>query len=265
MPSSSWLIGSYPSFQAANITVNAAPTGNEVKTIAAGDYYLYHTTAGLSLMKQLELALEDHTDITTVTVELLKNRKAKITSDTSFTLTWGSSTILRNMLGFAGDLTPAAVSFTATNVSPYHWSPGRTEIALNSPLGVEGARRKDTAVGESGTGVFVATGHNDVRVAEWRWRFCANARVWTSSEAGGEHEVFWHNVLSQYRRFFHWRAVDEDDASGSSASLSTALGPYKMAPHRGLLEYPYAREGEYGMTDARHPVDLSAVKQTEYS
>jgi len=265
MAQSSWLIGSYPNFPAQSFTVNAAPTGNETKSIASTDLYLYHTTAALSLMKQLELQIEDHTDITSATVEFLQNRKIKISADASFTIVWGSATTLRDMLGFTGDCSPTATSHIADVVSGYLWSPGKAEIAVNTPLGATGARATDTAIAQSGTDVFCSTKHNDSRIVSWRWRNCANARVWTSSEAGGEHEVFWYNVLSQYRRFFHWRLVTEDDASESAATLSTVIGPYKMEPSGNRLVYPYARESNYGFVDARHPIELDAVMVSEYA
>jgi len=264
---SSLLVGEYEDFPAQSFTVNASPTGDETKSVATGSYYAVDSNPTLGLNELLELQLEDHTDITTATVELLENRKIKITCDVSFTITWtASGTTLRDVLGFAGDLTPTATSFTADNISKYIWSPGKPESSDMAPIGVAGTPQWDAHFTMAPTGATSVVRHNSITVQEYWWRYVPNARVWTSAEAGGEHKPFWDNVLSLARRFKLYRNITDDTTSSASMTLGSPLGPFKMRHGgRGGLTYPYPREPGFELVDGRHPITLPCVKVAEIS
>jgi hypothetical protein len=260
---SAWLIAAYHDFPSTSFTVNAAPTGNEVKTVAAGDYYLYDATAGNALNEQVELQLEDHTDITTATVELLESGKIKITCDTTFAITWGSGTLVRNLLGYTGDLS-GATNYTATYVSPLFWSPAGTESPQLSVLGGTGAEESDIAYGLSPTTYGIATEHNTRQINTFLWRNVASARFYSASEANGEFYTWW-TYAKKLANFKLYRSIAEDTAGTGAASLGTPLGPYKLDPRklpRGN-PFPFGRSSGFTLVDQFHPVSLDVVTTVE--
>jgi len=127
MPISAWLIGSYRGLPEQTLTIEGAP-----QVIDAGSYYLYDATAGLSLLTQLGAALLD--EVVGGSAVLLRNRKVRLSGSNPFDLTWPVDGVLRGLLGFTGNLAGQA-TYTAPNISPLLWSPGRTETPTMAPLG----------------------------------------------------------------------------------------------------------------------------------
>lgn len=267
MPTSDWLIGSFNSLPQQSLTVTTTGPVAEARVIAAGDYYLYDDGSALDLMLALQNALEGHSVLSGVSVLLLQNRRVRITGVQAFAVTWPSDGLLRDLLGFTGNLV-SATSHTATNVSPLFWSAGKT-ATTEARFGTDGIPVHDTAWGQSGPGTIYGTSHNEYRRNTLIWRFIQNARVWTTAELGGEYFAFWRDVLRLGRRFKVWRGIVESDASSGSVDVSgettgvlPSTGAYRFLPPERPVSLQYARE--FGYRESVHPITIPCVTATEY-
>lgn len=270
MATTAWVVGATEGFLAATFTVNAAPTGNESKTVAAGDYYLvdYAATA-ISLAHAFATAVLAHTDITSVTTEILESRLLKFSYSHSTTITWGSATTLRNLLGFAGNLS-AATSHTATLVSPLLWSPAKTESPDMDVLSGGGMQRYDAHAGIAASGIAVVTSHNQWQQELYRWRNVANADFRTTSALGGEFFVFWRDVLRKGYHFRLYRNIAESRSGSAVVNLGAAEreGPYVVdlrSDPKYVTAFPFDRSRGFEHSDIWHPVELPCVTTAEIS
>jgi hypothetical protein len=218
--SSAWLIAT-KTLGAQDVTVNASP-----QVIAADERYLYNATNSLSWLNALQAAMLA-AGVTTPSVFLTRARKVRITAGSSYTITW-TDTELRDLLGFTGNLSSAS-SHTADNVSPALWSPGY-EALPTSPYGTDGYDIPDTLVLSSPSGLTTTmVTHFTATHQELAWDVIPQARVWTSSEAGGEYKRLWSDYLIAGERVTHYQSVNEDEtATTTAATLGTGLGPYKL-------------------------------------
>lgn len=264
-------IGSYPTLPAQTMSVTANAVTADV-VLASRSYYLYDTTAygaDWSLIDRLESAIATHAELVgqNVTVVLQRDLRVRIDADINFTLTWPVDGVLRDLLGFTGNLSPAADSHTAPDISPLIWSAGRT-ASYRARLDTSGTPVHDTAVGQAATGVVTATRHNTLRSNAAIWRYVANSRIWTTDEENGEFFVFWQEVLSRARRFKIWRNTTEDSASTTAITLGTALPlsatatAYVHIPPQ-PVEFPYGRE--FGFHEYLHPVTIECMTSPEYT
>lgn len=250
-----WLIGSVRDLEAQVVVIN----GNN-HTITAASRYLYHPTNALSLLAQVQAAMTAE-GIAGASALLLENRKARLSANANFTLSWPADGVLRNYLGFTGNLA-AASSYTATNISPLLWSPARRESPMKAPLGVLGHEEHQVYVSVSphdGTRKTVV--HGSRTFNEFRFEKVATSRVQTSAAAGGEFVKFWDTVMVQGSLWYLWRAVDEDTAGTDPAALATSLGPYVASE----TDWPFGRAGGFEWTDAWHPITIPCEVQEEYS
>lgn len=268
MPTSDWLIGSFNDLPQQSLTVTTTGPVAEARIIAAGDYYLYDDSSSHDLLEALRSALEGHSVLSGVSVLLMQNRRVRLTGVQAFAVTWPSDGLLRDLLGFTGNLT-SNTSHSATNVSPLFWSAGRT-ATTEARFGTDGIPVHDTAWGQSGPGTLYATSHNEYRRNSLIWRYVLNARVWTTSEAGGEYFAFWRDVLRLGRRFKVWRGIVESDAStttvdvsGEAVGLLPSTGAYRFAPPERPVSMQYARE--FGYVESMHPITIPCVTAIEYT
>lgn len=264
MVTSNLLIGSYESVPQCTLSITANAVVDATQSIAAGSYYLYDSSNSLSLLYQLRAALEAHTQITTATVWIGPDRKVHITtSPNNAAISFTGDTTARDLLGFTGNLLSAS-QHNASLISPLLWSPRMTEIS-EAPLGLAGRRVYDTVVGSSGTANVVATQHNSWVQNDFRWRNVPVARVWTTSELGGEWVKFYDQVLRKFRRFKLYRTFSDIAGDTTPGSLTDVLGPYKMRHEGGLVQWEYKREsvGGSGPVDMLSPIELPVVVVSE--
>lgn len=262
MTISAWLIGSI-TIPTENIRVIETAT-DEIIAIPAGTYYLRHSTAGLSLIDALATAITSHSTITVSTVTVRRNRRVVVTADRAFTLQWETDSMIRGLLGFAGDLTPAATSFTAPNISPLLWSPGYPATPHEIDA-VEGYTKPHQSVRKSADGTQVQCDHYGEEIwNELAWTHILPERMritGTTAAQGGTFHQF-HLQCAMLRRRFLWHpAIDEDDSSTSTVSYDTALGPYVLRP-----EFPsawYARNVSFA--EVSSPLDLPIHQVAEYA
>ena len=129
---SAWFIGSV-TIAAQTFTVNGVAV-----VVPAGTYYLSDPTAGLSLLAATAAAMVPQA--AGATAVLLGSGKCRLTATGNFTVTWGTATTLRDLLGFTGNLA-AAATYTASLYSDLWWSPGKPALFALSPLGITGQTR----------------------------------------------------------------------------------------------------------------------------
>jgi hypothetical protein len=181
-------------------------------------------------------------------------------------LTWPADNILRGLLGFAANLTPSALEHTATLISPLLWAPGKNKNPTEARRDTDGILVRDIAVGQSGPGTVRATSFNRYRRNTLIYRYIANSKVWTTSEAGGEFFTFFDQVLVERRRFKVWREWPENLAGTDSAHPSdtgTELPSSGAYIYTGPNEMPWGRE--FGQSESRHPISIPVVTAAEYT
>lgn len=252
-----WLVGSYyvPAFAA---TIDGTPV--QITTVDQG-FYLYHPTDDLSLIYQLEHALLG-AGVTGAAVRVLESRHVRITAVGAFDLNWGS-TLSRDLYGFVGNLS-GANSYTATNISPLLWSPGKPETPTESPLGVAGRRVYDTKLSVAPDGTTVADSHYTQRVQTFNWSHVPMDRFQTSSEVGGEYVVFYDYVLHRGHKFDLWRGIAEDVEGAFPVVWTSYLGPYSLRQTRGLLGADFQRSPGFERVDRRAQVSLDCTVVPEW-
>lgn len=261
-------IGSYPSLpeQTISTTANAVtedfvlPTRSYYLTEASPSAFdlLYRLSTNSVGLAELPLGLS---------FTLQRDLRVRVTSldAVAFTLTWPTDGVLRDLLGFTGNLSPAATIHTAPNISPLIWSAGRT-ASYRARLGTDGVPVHDTMVGQSAPGTVRATSYNSYRTNTVTWRYVSNARVWTTDEEGGEFYAFWDQCLRRLVHFKIYRGTVEDSASTTAITLGTVLpssGAYVMAPSERVGEMPWGRE--FGLVESSHPIELPVVTTAEYT
>lgn len=263
MASGALLLGSYENFPEQ--TVSVTQTSPENCTVSAGNYYLDDPTNSVSVCAQLAAALTGHSEITVATCWIGEDRLVHLAATQSFTLSWGSATILRDMLGFTGNLSPAATQFDADVISDYLWHPNKPE-APDSLLATHGNTIWDTRFGMAGGGRIVTTTNVSRTENKFGWRFVTDDRFRTTDELGGEYHTFWNTVLSQGLRFTLYRNRTSDDTSDTDIALSSLnrFGPYKLkGPSSGSVGFQHRRAERW--IDATYHVDIPVMQVDEYS
>lgn len=216
-----WLIGSYASLPAQAFVINASP-----QSVAAGSYYLHSATGALSLLEQVKAAMTAAGLVNPVAV-LCQNRKVRLSADVAFGMTWGTGTLLRDLLGFDGLGLAVAADHVATLVSPLLWSPARQESSLLTPLGVRGHIEylsRQSVSPYSGRTETIAHGQREFQT--FRFPHVLTERVTTAAGEGGTFARWFSDVAVRGARFHLWRNVTENTASTTAATLSTSLGAY---------------------------------------
>jgi hypothetical protein len=127
---SAWFIGSIVLREQA-FTVNGV-----LVVVAAGTYYLSDPTAGLSLLAAVQAAMLPQA--AGATAVLLGSGKVRLAGAGAFSITWGAATLLRDLLGYTGNLA-ASTSYTAPGKSALFFSPGKPATLRPDPLGVDRA------------------------------------------------------------------------------------------------------------------------------
>ena len=233
----------------------------ETLTFSYDGTYLYHPTAGLSMLATLESALTTG-GVTDADVLLAEDGKVRITSTGPCGITWGTATALRDALGFTGDLDPAT-SHTATNYSPLLWVPRRNESPGRAPLGVSGEATHNISqvVAPDGTQVTREFG-SPVRRNDYTWHYIDKDEYWTSAEANGELFVFLKDVGIPGAKFYLYRQVEADEATTTEVTLGTGLGPYELT--NGLRSLRMVRAAGFERTDCRFDWTAEVIKTPEY-
>lgn len=257
MAISSYLIGSTASFADAGVTIDGS---GETVSASLGGLYLYHETGTLSLLQQFEDAMTSAL-VASPSVDLLDSGKVKLSAGATFTVTW-TDTDLRDFLGFTGNLSGAS-SYTADNLSPYIWVPGRTHTPTLAPQGITGAKQYDQQRTEApdGTSVTFLAGATQRR-NRVEWAYVARERYW-DTEAGGEFVKFFDTVLIKGYNFFHYEYQDYSSSGTTVQNPTGGLGPYQASGDMRRVEL--RRSAQLETTDTSFDVEISMLVVPEYA
>lgn len=258
---SSWLVGSVESLALQSYT-----TSGGAASVAAGSYYLRHSSSSLSLLDVVAASLVA-SGVTGATVVMLQNRLIRIAASGTFSITWGTATTLRDLLGFTGNLSSAA-SYTAANVSDLLWSPSWPPTTDTIP-NVDGYLIEDVRIATSrgstsGAGVTHNVSFFGAQLMQSaRWDVVPIARVRTAAGAGGTFDVFRETVLVPGLRFFHYERQTEDAASSSAVTWndSYAHGPYVVPNPPNPRWYNRA----IANADQASNLEIEMIKVSEYA
>jgi hypothetical protein len=238
---------------AATVTVNG-----EDYEIAAGTYYLRDATPALSLIAQLELAIQN--EVAGASVFIGKDRLLKIGGDGNV-LTLAIPSALQGPLGLVGSPTPSA-AISATSYSTLLWSAGWPERTNGHPVGTDGREQYDRVVTSSASGQTVRTvWHTKQTIASFSWSAVPAARAWTTAELPGEFKVFFDTVLADGFRWKLYSQVSEDAVVPTTVTWPTALGPYKAH----VLPSDWYRRFDERSDSIGANIDLEAIKTGEIS
>lgn len=253
-----WIIGSRKGL-AATLTVDASPQSVD------GDLYLYHPTAGLSLLAQVAAAMTA-AGVAGASAVLTRDRRVKLSAGGTFAITWGAGgATLRDLLGFTGNLA-ASSSYTAPNVSPLLWSPAKPLRPELSPRGTAGLRTPQAFWTQSPSdGSPFVVQHGSRVDQRYSCGMVAIDRVFTSAEAGGEWVRFFDDVAAKGASFYVYQDTTEDPGSAVTASLTGGLGPYVYTPQGRAPTWAYARSRGFDWCDKRADVSWSCRTVPEYS
>lgn len=216
---STWLVGSVEALPLQAFTIDAVPS-----EITAGSYYLVADDTAVSLLAQLAAELTA-AGLAGVSVVVLENRRVRISAGSTFSVTWGSATRLRDLLGFTGNLAGLS-SYTATYPSPLLWSGG--EVSRATRDGVAGYPFEDAEISVSADGARQITTHYYTHTLDdWAWNAVHLSRYWAADDTGGTWNRFRSEVVVPGNRFQCFEQVEEDTSSTDPVSLPTRLGTYK--------------------------------------
>lgn len=246
-----WFIGS------RTITVQSFKINGNAVSVPAGTYYLTDPTGAISLLTQVITAMGVGL-LFAPTAVLLGSGKVRLTAAGAFTVTWGTATELRDLLGFSGDL-GSATSHTATLKSPLWWSPGKPALFALTPLGVTGQPRYVLSQSMSAySGKAESTSHGSRSYQRFTFEKVDSERMSTPSALGGEYGTWFAAVAVRSARFKLYRDAVEDPASASAFTFDTVHGPYVL-PIGNAAEWAYQRSAGFTWTDMCCDVTVPAT------
>lgn len=251
-----WVIGSGRGLD-FDVTVNASAQS------VVGDLYLYHPTAGLSLLGAVAAAMTA-AGVAGASAVLTRDRRVKLSAGGTFAITW-TDVGLRDLLKFTGNLAGSS-SYTAPGVSPLLWSPAKPLKPELSPIGTAGIRRPLTyATISPADGSAFAVSHGS---RQWQRFTCSHVaidRVFPDDEAAGSWVAFFDESAGKLCSFYVYPEVVEDPGSSTTATLADGLGPYVLTPSGRAPSWSYSRSRGFEWCDRRADVDFACHVVPEYS
>lgn len=262
MPTSSVLVGSAP-IPTTTLTV-VANASSEDLVFAGGNYYLDHHTGSLSLLTALVTLLNTHTQLVGTAAICTGSLRTLISNAAAFSVTWGSDTTLRDLLGYTASLS-SGTSHLASLVSPLLWAAGKPESS-SARQGSDGILVKDTFAARSAPGVVVATQNNEWKENLFAWRYVAVDLVETVPHSNGTWAVFWDRVLSRYRRFWvsRGRAWDTTNTTTSIALTSSYIPSSGAYIKQNDGQERRLHQREISTLELYCPIDLAVETALEY-
>jgi len=258
------MVGSIASMATQSFSANDGAPGGNSATVASGNWYLRHTTAGISLLDGLAAALVA-AGVTNAAVVLLQNGLIKISGDNVFYLTWGSAAELKSMMGSTSNLSGAS-SYTMEEPSPLLLSPGypftTPEIANVDGYTVDDASRTPNA-----DFTDIETDYNNTGTYnEWSVDAVVADRYRNTNTVGGNSFFqFRADVLVPGYRFFWYESATIDASSSSAMTWPTGTsvhGPYKA---RTVPRMPRVGKRKIENANDLWSFKLDGMKVSEYS
>jgi hypothetical protein len=262
---SDWVVSSR-TWTTQTIEIDASP-----QDIAAplGGLYLIHPVADLSAIHQLYLALVA-AGVTSPTVTITRSRKVKIAAGATFAIDWATGTQLRDLLGFAANLSGAA-SYVAPARSTLLWSGGKIASPREAPLDAVGRPHVDASVTIGPTGVQTVRQEGDPTVTNtFEWPRTRKARFWSDPINGvvaGDWRHFWGSEIITTQKLFILRRVtegDDDDDADADYSVSYDVGPYvPNLSGREALTFRFART--LPTVEKFYEIELEVIQTAEFA
>jgi hypothetical protein len=225
VPSGGWIVS------VQEFTPNAGPAS--VTVAAAGDYYLSSSTSLLTTVGAAATANGTLSATYTLTLSATTGLITLAGSGVA-TFNWNwTSTALRDLLGFTGNLT-GANSYAATRQSPYLFLPNRGRAPADAPEGSRGTIVTD------GTLTASPSGHSKALVYSSRYRdrlgFAQidGRRTWTTYETtvGESLQTFWDGVMGEGAPFRYYpdRTVDATYLTYRAVDALFGFKPVPIVP-----------------------------------
>lgn len=246
---SAWFIGSTEiGLQSFTIGVNPA-------SVAASTYYLTDPTPALSLLAQVEDAM-GAAGVVNPEAVLLGSGKVRLKGQNPWSLTWGSATQLRDLLGYQANLV-ASTTFVAPLKSPLWWSPGKPALFEMTPLGVRGQRRHILNQSVSAySGRAESTSHGYREYQKWTFEKVDAERMLTVAALNGEYGTFYDLVAVRSARFKLYHLAVENPLSADPFTYESVLGPYLVSlGSTATWDYNRSRGHEYTDFTADHVIN----------
>ena len=251
-----WVIGSVK-----NGTFQYKLNGAGVATMFSGSRYLQHASTGLSIVKGLQASLLGE-GVDDLVVRITRARKVVISASEPFDINWDDF-FLGGLLGFTANCV-GGMSYTAQQISPLLFSPGKPLLSEMSPAGTYGLKRPLAYYTMSPTdgSTFVVT--HGYRIDQ---RFSAThvdiERVYTKLQLGGEWVKWFDEVPAKGYQFHVYPEVLEEDTT-TTATLGAGLGPYGWVPNGRAPAWDYKRARGFEWTDFLADVSLVCRDVPEY-
>lgn len=205
---------------------------NTAITITTGDYFIRSHTASPSdstqLLEHIQArvrAVPPFTEMDTFTATI-SNTTGLVTFATDpaalgFEIFWNNTT-LRNLLGFTGDLTPPARTFTATNQAKYTWHPNTGVEALAAHPNVQGHRTSDAVVHRAPSGRVITTAYDEYIGNQISFRWIEDQYMFPVGSGGvtvvnRDFEQFWRDIFRIGQRFRFFPDRTSQTAPGGGA------------------------------------------------
>lgn len=257
-----WLIGSYADLPAGSIDVN----GGGAVAMVAGSRYLYNPSS-FDLLALVQATLIVGGAVGAV-ARLQRDGKVQLSAAGVFSVTWGTNTLLRDLLGFTGNISGAS-SYAAPLQSPLLWMPGKPETPMGHRLGVVGHEVHvvyQAVAPYSGKAESVS--HGSRTYARYLFPMVDTDRVVTEDNDGGTYARWFAEVAVKSARWKLYREVLEDPASTASvmSTLVDPLGPYVVSADQGKgPRWTFDASKGFERTDARADVDIRCHVVEEYT
>lgn len=185
-----------------SLTVTAIG-GPTTGTVAAGSYHHSDFLAAVDTALEAVFGGDGAWTVTSSAGESGTGLVTIAHATETFTLSW-TDTDLRDALGFAGTLTPAALTFTGTKVAQQLWLPN-AEGAFAYGNGDEGHTETDASTTESPRGDVKRLVYNTRQVlpsALWSNVPVAYARISGESVSNSSFEQWWRNTQGGELSYF---------------------------------------------------------------
>lgn len=254
-----WLVGSVEGLASQIVGVN----GGDAPTIPAGNWYLRHPLASLSLISELQSSLT--IELGNATVRVRPDRLVEIASTFAFSLDWSGAPDLPGLLGFSGAALGSQTSHVANAISPLLFSAG-WPVTMPVGDGQAGYPVEDEHTQISADGTIVDSEfHNTKTHNEFSWSQVMASRVRTTDatttlQQGGTWRRFREVVLLPNYRFQVYEEIPEDSDGGATVlAWPNSLGTYKR---RSLPRGRFDRDIRNANT--RWSIDVEAILQPEY-
>ncbi len=242
--------------------------GAEDVTASLGGLYLVHPTAALNLLARVVVAMTAAA-VAAPAAFVTEARYVRLTSSGVFTVDWTGAEVLRDLLGFSGNLA-AASSYTAPLRSPLLWSAGKV-LTPDDLLGSHGRKVIDVSAtfGKGGNLTVRREGAPEV-VNRFSAAHVPKARYFATppTYVAGDFVYLWESELCTAKKWHVLRGVTEGASVTASASYgsATAIGPYVAnMSDTAMYRTPGTRSAGFTLVDAYYDISIPAVVTTQFA